>query len=140
MDWRCGSSDRAPALQVQTPEIKSQSHKKKKKIKGFECRAEKEHLQFLNKKTAQLYKQQKKIRRVFSKECIQLADQHMIASLVIKERQIPTMGRHHHTYQDQRVKIRSVCKEMEQSELPHRWCERNMTSSVCKQLLSSIKT
>jgi hypothetical protein len=28
-DWRCGSSHRAPALQVQNPEFKPQSHRKK---------------------------------------------------------------------------------------------------------------
>jgi hypothetical protein len=28
MDWRCGPSGRAPALQVWNPEFKSQSHKK----------------------------------------------------------------------------------------------------------------
>jgi hypothetical protein len=28
MDWRCGSSSRTPALQAQSPEFKSQSHKK----------------------------------------------------------------------------------------------------------------
>jgi hypothetical protein len=26
MEWRCGSSSRAPALQTQSPEFKSQSH------------------------------------------------------------------------------------------------------------------
>jgi hypothetical protein len=26
MDWRCGSSGRAPALQVQSPDLKPQSH------------------------------------------------------------------------------------------------------------------
>jgi hypothetical protein len=31
MDWRCGSSHRVPALQVQSPEFKPQSHQKKKK-------------------------------------------------------------------------------------------------------------
>jgi hypothetical protein len=31
MGWRCGSSSRAPALQAQNPEFKSQSHQKKKK-------------------------------------------------------------------------------------------------------------
>jgi hypothetical protein len=30
MDWRCGSRSRAPALQVERPEFKSQSHTKKK--------------------------------------------------------------------------------------------------------------
>jgi hypothetical protein len=30
MDQRCGSSGRTPALQVQSPEIKPQSHKKRK--------------------------------------------------------------------------------------------------------------
>jgi hypothetical protein len=30
MDWRCGSSRRAPALQVWNAEFKPQSHKKKK--------------------------------------------------------------------------------------------------------------
>jgi hypothetical protein len=34
MDRRCGSRNRAPAWQVQTPEFKSHSHLKKKKIKG----------------------------------------------------------------------------------------------------------
>jgi hypothetical protein len=28
MDWRCGSSGRAPALQMQSPEFKNQSHQK----------------------------------------------------------------------------------------------------------------
>jgi hypothetical protein len=31
MNWRCGSSGRVPALQVQSPECKLQSHSKKKK-------------------------------------------------------------------------------------------------------------
>jgi hypothetical protein len=31
MDWRCGSSGGAPALQVQSPEFKPQCHKKNKK-------------------------------------------------------------------------------------------------------------
>jgi hypothetical protein len=31
MDWRYGSSSRAPALQVPSPEVKSQIHQKKKK-------------------------------------------------------------------------------------------------------------
>jgi hypothetical protein len=31
MDWRCGSSGRGPVLQVQSPELKPQSHQKKKK-------------------------------------------------------------------------------------------------------------
>jgi hypothetical protein len=31
MDWRCGSSNSAPALQVWRPEFKSQSYHKKKK-------------------------------------------------------------------------------------------------------------
>jgi hypothetical protein len=31
MCWRCGSSDRVPALKVQSPKFKSQSQKKKKK-------------------------------------------------------------------------------------------------------------
>jgi hypothetical protein len=31
MDWRCGSSDRIPALQAQSPEFKPQSHQKKRK-------------------------------------------------------------------------------------------------------------
>jgi hypothetical protein len=31
MDWRCGSSSTAPALQVQSPKFKPQSHQKKKK-------------------------------------------------------------------------------------------------------------
>jgi hypothetical protein len=30
MDWNCGSSDRTSALQVQSPEFKPQSHKRKK--------------------------------------------------------------------------------------------------------------
>jgi hypothetical protein len=30
MDWRCGSSGREPALQVQNPKFKHQSHQKKK--------------------------------------------------------------------------------------------------------------
>jgi hypothetical protein len=30
MDWRCGSSGRAPALQVQNPEFKRQSHQQNK--------------------------------------------------------------------------------------------------------------
>jgi hypothetical protein len=30
MDWRCGSGNRVPALQVQSPHFKHQSHKKKK--------------------------------------------------------------------------------------------------------------
>jgi hypothetical protein len=30
MDWRCGASDTALALQVQSPEFKPQSHKKEK--------------------------------------------------------------------------------------------------------------
>jgi hypothetical protein len=33
MDWRCGSSTRAPALQVQNPEFKPQSHQKEKEKK-----------------------------------------------------------------------------------------------------------
>jgi hypothetical protein len=33
MDWRCSSSGRAPALQVQSPEFKSQSHQEKRKGK-----------------------------------------------------------------------------------------------------------
>jgi hypothetical protein len=33
MDWRCGSSGTAFALQAQNPESKPQSHKKKKKKK-----------------------------------------------------------------------------------------------------------
>jgi hypothetical protein len=32
MDWRCGTSDRAPALQAQNPEFKIQSHQKEKKL------------------------------------------------------------------------------------------------------------
>jgi hypothetical protein len=31
MNWRCGSSNRVPALQVQSPDFKPQSHQKKKK-------------------------------------------------------------------------------------------------------------
>jgi hypothetical protein len=31
MDWRCGSSSRVPALQVQSPEFKPQFNLKKKK-------------------------------------------------------------------------------------------------------------
>jgi hypothetical protein len=31
MYWRCGSSSRVPALQVQNPEFKPQSHQKQKK-------------------------------------------------------------------------------------------------------------
>jgi hypothetical protein len=31
IDWRCGSTGRAPALQVQSPELKPQSNQKKKK-------------------------------------------------------------------------------------------------------------
>jgi hypothetical protein len=31
MDWRCGSSGRVPAWQVQSPEIQLQSHQKKRK-------------------------------------------------------------------------------------------------------------
>jgi hypothetical protein len=31
MEWQHGSSGRAPALQVRSPEFKPQSHKKKKK-------------------------------------------------------------------------------------------------------------
>jgi hypothetical protein len=31
LDWRCGSSNRAPALQAQSSEFKPQSQKKKKK-------------------------------------------------------------------------------------------------------------
>jgi hypothetical protein len=31
MDWRCGSIDKAPALQAQSPEFKLQSNQKKKK-------------------------------------------------------------------------------------------------------------
>jgi hypothetical protein len=33
MDWKCVSSCRAPALQVQSPEFKSKSHKKRIKVK-----------------------------------------------------------------------------------------------------------
>jgi hypothetical protein len=33
MDWRFGSSSRALALEVQSPEFKPQCHQKKKKIK-----------------------------------------------------------------------------------------------------------
>jgi hypothetical protein len=33
MDWRCGSSNRIPALHVQSTEFKPQSHQKKKKGK-----------------------------------------------------------------------------------------------------------
>jgi hypothetical protein len=32
MDWRCGSSSRAPALQAQSPQFKPQDYQKKKKI------------------------------------------------------------------------------------------------------------
>jgi hypothetical protein len=32
MDWRCGSSRRAPALQTQSPEFNPQFHRKK--VKG----------------------------------------------------------------------------------------------------------
>jgi hypothetical protein len=32
MDWRCGSSGRAPALQEQSLELRPQSHKKKKEF------------------------------------------------------------------------------------------------------------
>jgi hypothetical protein len=38
MDWRCGSSSRVPALQVQSPEFKLQYHENKTK-KGFICYA-----------------------------------------------------------------------------------------------------
>jgi hypothetical protein len=31
MDWRCGLSDRVPALQKWSPKFKAQSHQKKKK-------------------------------------------------------------------------------------------------------------
>jgi hypothetical protein len=31
MDWKCASSNRAPALQAQRPEFKPQSHKNKMK-------------------------------------------------------------------------------------------------------------
>jgi hypothetical protein len=31
IDWRCGSNSRVPAVQVQSPEFKPQSHKKEKK-------------------------------------------------------------------------------------------------------------
>jgi hypothetical protein len=31
MDWRCGSSDKVAALQVQSTEFKPHSHQKKKK-------------------------------------------------------------------------------------------------------------
>jgi hypothetical protein len=31
MNWKCGSSSRVPALQVQNPEFKPQSHQKKRK-------------------------------------------------------------------------------------------------------------
>jgi hypothetical protein len=33
MDWRCGSTNRAPALQAQIPEFKTQSNQKKKRKK-----------------------------------------------------------------------------------------------------------
>jgi hypothetical protein len=32
MEWRSGSSGRGPVLQVQSPEFKPESHKKKKKL------------------------------------------------------------------------------------------------------------
>jgi hypothetical protein len=35
MDWRCGSSSRAPALQMWSPEFKSQSHRKKKELNFY---------------------------------------------------------------------------------------------------------
>jgi hypothetical protein len=37
MDWRCDSSGRAPALQVQSPEFKAQSHLKTKQNKNLGC-------------------------------------------------------------------------------------------------------
>jgi hypothetical protein len=36
MDWRCGSSSRVLSLQVQSPEFKPQSCRKKKKLKNTE--------------------------------------------------------------------------------------------------------
>jgi hypothetical protein len=36
MDWRCGSSNRVPALQVQSPEFKAQFHQKKKRKKELD--------------------------------------------------------------------------------------------------------
>jgi hypothetical protein len=36
MDWRCGLSSRVPALKVQNPTLKSQSHQKQKKKKKKE--------------------------------------------------------------------------------------------------------
>jgi hypothetical protein len=35
MDWRCGSSDRVPALQAQSPKFKPQYHQKINKQKSF---------------------------------------------------------------------------------------------------------
>jgi hypothetical protein len=35
MNWRCGSSSRAPALQVQKPKFKPQTNKKKKLLINF---------------------------------------------------------------------------------------------------------
>jgi hypothetical protein len=35
MDWKCGSSSKAPALQMQIPEFEPQSHQKKKKIRSY---------------------------------------------------------------------------------------------------------
>jgi hypothetical protein len=37
MDWKRGSSNRAPALQGQSPELKPQSQQKKKKKKAIIC-------------------------------------------------------------------------------------------------------
>jgi hypothetical protein len=39
MDWRCGSSGGMPALEVQSPEFKPQSHQKKKKFFFCLCEA-----------------------------------------------------------------------------------------------------
>jgi hypothetical protein len=42
VDWKCGSSGKAPVLQAQSPEFKPQSHKKKKKKKVYVDGAQRE--------------------------------------------------------------------------------------------------